>query len=164
MCDFGGSFAVWLNRKMWLQSINRFRDQGVMAPKNTARSAELWPCEAVTTRTVVSGGSAALTSSDGAIPLPPASRSQTPQATELLRLVLPPRTQVNHTFLAIKPILNSIQNLSGELQPFMYAAMPFLDWTLVHAHPREILNRVISPESQCKSELHLSDVNRAESL
>ena len=39
-------------------------------------------------------------------------------------------------------ILNSIQNLSGELQPFMYAAMPFLDWTLVHAHPREILNPV----------------------
>ena len=28
---------------MWLQSITRFRDQGVMSPKNTVRSAGVWP-------------------------------------------------------------------------------------------------------------------------
>ena len=39
-------------------------------------------------------------------------------------------------------ILNSIQNLSDEPQPFIYAAIRLLDWTLAHAHPREILNLV----------------------
>ena len=72
MCDFSGSFAVRPQRKMWLQSINRFKDQGVMSPKNTARDAGFWPCETVATRTVVRGGFAAAadTRSVGAIPPP----------------------------------------------------------------------------------------------
>ena len=41
----------------------------------------------------------------------------------------------------------------------MYAAMRFLNWTSVYAHPREILNRV--QNDNAKSGLHLSDVNGA---
>ena len=57
---------------MWLQSINRFRDQGVMSPKNTARVAGVRPSETAITLAVVSGGFAAAadTRSVGAIPQP----------------------------------------------------------------------------------------------
>ncbi len=93
MCDIADEFAVWLKRKMWLRSINRFRDQGVMSPKNAVLGAGPWPCGMATTRTAVSGGSGALVSSVGAIPLPTAPRPQRPQATELLRLIILIRTQ-----------------------------------------------------------------------
>ena len=44
---------------MWLQSINRFKDQGVMSPKNAVRGAALRPCGTAITLAVVSGGCAA---------------------------------------------------------------------------------------------------------
>jgi len=63
--------------------------------------------------------------------------------------------------------MNLIQNLPGELQPFMYAAMQSLNWTSVSAHAGEILNPIrlssgqASSEWHRKSELHSSDVNGA---
>ncbi len=49
-------------------------------------------------------------------------------------------------------IMNLIQNLPGELQPFMYAAMQSLNWTSVSAHAGEILNPIRLSSGQASSE------------
>ena len=58
MVDFCGEHSVWLNRKIWVQSLNRFRDQGVMSPKNTVPSVGTDLCAMASIRTVVRDGSA----------------------------------------------------------------------------------------------------------
>ena len=72
MCGFGGPFVVWAKRMMRAQSINRFRDQGAMSPKNTVRGVGMWPYETVAIRTAGSGGfvAPAVAPSVGAIQWP----------------------------------------------------------------------------------------------
>ena len=106
MCGFGGSLAVWRKRRMRVQSINRFRDHGAMSPKNAVRSAGPWASGTATSSDPYkwSGG----TVFPIEYPLPIAPRPQPPrppQGTELPRLVLPLRGQINHTFLSIKPAM-----------------------------------------------------------
>ena len=53
-------------------------------------------------------------------------------------------------------ILNSIQNLSGELRPFLYAATRFLSRISADAHPREILNRVQNDNDYVTSSIRVA--------
>ena len=72
-----------------------------MYPKEGARVAESWPCGMADTRTVVSGGSPI------EIPQTTAPRPQSPETTELLRLVLPLQAKVKHTFLSNMPAMTA---------------------------------------------------------